>query len=69
MHTYIKTGEAVPHLKTDGHIDPAAEGGADGPGREPQVFEDLGEGLSKCDARTFLRHHHTGPHTRQIHVP
>ena len=56
-------------LHAEGQVDPGAEGGADGPGREAQVFEELGEGLGQQQARTLLRYHHTAPHTRQVQPP
>ena len=53
-------------LHAEGQVDPGAEGGADSPGGEAQVFEELGEGLGQQQARTLLRDHHTAPHTRQV---
>lgn len=57
------------HLQADGQIDPGAEGGADGPRRQAQVFEKLGEGLREREAGSLLSHHHTASHTRQVETP
>lgn len=56
------------HLQAHGHVDSAAERGADGARRQAQVFEDLGEGLGERDARPLLRHHHARAHARQVDV-
>lgn len=58
----------VTHLQTDRYIHPAAKCGADGAWWEPQVFEDLWEGLGKCYARPLLCYHHACTYTRQVHI-
>jgi len=57
------------YLHADGQVDPGAEGGADGPGGQTQVLEELGEGLCEHQARPLLRDHHAAPHARQVHAP
>lgn len=58
-----------PHLQTDGQVDSAAEGRADGPRVKAEVFEEFGEGVRERHARPLLRHHHTGPNPGQIQTP
>lgn len=57
------------NLQTDGQVDPGAKGGADGAWRQPEVFEELGEGLRESKTRPLLCDHHTAPHARQIQTP
>lgn len=54
------------YLQADGQVDPAAEGGADGPRVEAQIFEELREGVCEGHPGPFLCHHHTGPNSGQI---
>lgn len=60
------TRKASTHLQTDRQVDPAAEGGADGSGVEPQVLEEFGEGLCQGRPGTLLSYHHTGPDPGQV---
>lgn len=53
-------------LQTNGQVDPAAEGGADGSRVEPQVLEELGEGLGQGRPGTLLSYHHAGPDPGQV---
>lgn len=58
--------KALTHLQADRQVDPAAEGGADGSGVEPQVLEEFGEGLRQGCPGTLLSYHHTGPDPGQV---
>ncbi len=56
------------HLKADGDVLPAAEGGGDGAGRESQGREQRGKRGAERDARPLLRHHHQGAHAPQLNA-
>lgn len=57
----------MPYLQADGHVDPAAEGGAHSACGQAQVFEELAEGLCQGDPRPLLCNHHACTHTGQAH--
>ena len=53
-------------LQADGHVDSAAERGGDGPGREAEAWEELGEGVAEGDARTLFCDDDARPDARQV---
>lgn len=57
------------HLEAYGKVDPRPKGGADGPRRQAEILEELGEGLRKRETWSLLSHDHTAPHARQVQTP
>lgn len=51
------------YLHADGQVNPGTKSSADSSGRQPNVLEQLGEGVREGEAGAFLCYHHAAPHT------
>lgn len=63
----MMTSSLATNLETDGRVDTATELGGDCVRGKAEGGEEGREGSEERGARTLLTHHHTRPHTRQIH--
>lgn len=61
-----RVSELMEYLQADGQVDSAAEGRADRPWVEAQIFEELREGERERHPGPLLCYHHTGPNSGQI---
>lgn len=60
------TKDNVTDLQADGHVNPTSEGGRDGPGREAEAGEELGEGVAERNSRPLFGDDDASPDARQV---